>query len=144
MAGNAVQADRALQRGAVEPAATTRATGRGTVLGAAVTDALADFVVQFGRERAAADAGGVGLGDAQHVVDRIGADAGTGQCATDGGVGAGDVRVGAVVDVQQCALRTFEQHALTLLAQVVQDAGHVGLHRLHVFAEGERFVEGLL
>ncbi len=41
-------------------------------------------------------------------------------------------------------LRAFEQHALTLLAQVVQDAGHVGLHRLHVFAEGQRLVEGLL
>jgi hypothetical protein len=45
-----------------------------------------------------------------------------------------------VVDVQQRTLRTFEQHALTLLAQVVQDAGHVGLHRLHV----QPAVEGLL
>ena len=53
---------------------------------AAVADALADFVVEFGRERAAADARGVGLGDAEHVVDRVGADAGAGERAADRGV----------------------------------------------------------
>lgn len=49
-----------------------------------------------------------------------------------------------MVDVQQCALRAFEQHALALLAQVMQDAGHIRLHRLHVLAERQCFVEGLL
>jgi hypothetical protein len=92
-------------------------------------------VVQFGRERAAADARGVGLGDAEHVVDRVRADAGAGQRAADGGVGRGDVGIGAVVDVEQRALRALEQHRLPCLAQVVQDAGHVGLHRLDVLAE---------
>ena len=56
----------------------------------------------------------------------------------------GDVRIGAVVDVEQRALRAFEQHALALLAQLVKDAGDVGLHRLDVFAEGQRLVERLL
>src|SRR5690606_30999374 len=126
----------------VHPAAAARTASGGAVLGTAVADALADLVVQLGRERAAADAGGVGLGDAQHVVDVLGADAGAGQRAADGGVGAGDVRIGAVVDVQQRALGAFEHHALALLAQLVADAGDVGLHRLDVLAELQRFLVG--
>src|SRR5690606_3416745 len=112
-----------------------RAASGGAIFLAAVADALADLVVQLRRERAAADAGGVGLGDAQHVVDRVRADAGAGQRAAGGGVGGRDVGIGAVVDVQQRPLRTLEQHALALLAQLVQHAGDVGLHRLDVFAE---------
>src|SRR5690606_18767142 len=68
-AGDAVDGHGALEGDDVHPAAAARAAGGGAVLGAAVADALADLVVQLGRERAAADAGGVGLGDAQHVVD---------------------------------------------------------------------------
>ena len=111
-AGDAVDRDRALERDDVHPAAAARAAGGGAEFLAALADALADFVVEFGRERAAADARGVGLGDAEHVVDRIRADAGAGERAADGGVGRGDVRIGAVVDVEQRALRAFEQHAL--------------------------------
>lgn len=49
-----------------------------------------------------------------------------------------------MVDVEQRTLRTFKQHALALLAQLVADAGHVGFHRLDVFAKRHRFIEGLL
>ena len=49
-----------------------------------------------------------------------------------------------MVDVEQRTLRAFEQHALALLAQLVKDAGDVGLHRFDVLAEGERVVERLL
>jgi hypothetical protein len=52
--------------------------------------------------------------------------------------------IGAVVDVEQRALRALEQHLLALLAQLVQDAGDVVLHRLDVLAEGQRLVEHLL
>src|SRR5690606_3492299 len=134
----------ALERDHVHPAAAAGAAGGGAVFLAAIADALPDFVVQFGRERAAADAGGVSLGDAEHVVDRVGADPGAGQRAAGGRVGGRDVGIGAVVDVQQRALRAFEQHAPALLAQVVQDAGDVALHRLDVLAEGQRLVERLL
>src|SRR5690606_13247377 len=109
-AGDAVDGHRALEGDDVHPAAAARTAGGGAVLGTAVADALADLVVQLGRERAAADAGGVGLGDAQHVIDVLRAHAGAGQRATDGGVGAGDVGIGAVVDVQQRALGALEQH----------------------------------
>src|SRR5690606_16353345 len=59
---DAVDRDRALERDDVDPAAAARAAGRRAELGAALADALADRVVQFGRKRAAADAGRVGLG----------------------------------------------------------------------------------
>src|SRR5690606_32853373 len=136
-ATDATDRDGALERDDVDPAAAARAAGGGAVFLATVANALAHVVVQPGRERAAANAGGVGLGDAEHVVDRVRANAGTGQRAADGGVGTGDVRVGAVVNVEQRTLRAFVQHPLTLLAQVVQDAGDVGLHRLDVLAEGQ-------
>ncbi len=71
----------------------------------------------------------------------LGADAGAGECAADRGVGRGDVRVGAVVDVEQRALRAFEQDVAAVLAHVVQDGGDVVDHRADVFAPGERFVE---
>ena len=43
---------------------------------AAFADGAAGLVVQFGRERAFADAGRIGLGDAQHIADRLGPEAG--------------------------------------------------------------------
>src|SRR5690606_37063906 len=134
-ATDAVDRHRALQRDDVDPAAAARAAGGGAVFLAAVAQALAVFVVELGRERAAADAGGVGLADAQHVVDRVRTHAGAGQRTANGGVGAGDVGIGAVVDVEQRALRALVQHLLALLAQLVEDAGDVGLHRLDVLAE---------
>src|SRR5690606_1415873 len=92
-AADAVDGDRALERNDVDPAAAARAAGGGAVLLATVTQALPGRIVQLGRERTAADAGRVGLADAQHVVDRVRAHAGTGQRAADGGVGAGDVGI---------------------------------------------------
>ncbi len=76
--------------------------------------------MQLGRERAGADARGVGLGDAEHVADRAGADAGAGRRLPRHGVGRGDVRIGAVVDVEHGALRALEQDAVAALARVVE------------------------
>src|SRR5690606_11087084 len=70
-ATDAVDRHRALERDDVDPAAAARAAGGGAVLLATVADALPDFVMQFGRERPTAHARGVGLGDAEHVVDRV-------------------------------------------------------------------------
>src|SRR3546814_11289520 len=55
------------------------------------------------------------------VVDRVRAHAGASQRAANGGVARRHVRIGAVVDVEQGALRTFVQHLLSLLAQVVEE-----------------------
>ena len=95
----------------VEPAAAALAPGDGAELVAALAEPLADLVVELGRERAGADAGGVGLDDAEHEAGRRRAEAGAGRGGAGDGVGRGDERIGAVIDVEQHALRAFEQDA---------------------------------
>ncbi len=68
--------------------------------------------VQLGRVRAPADAGRVGLGDAEHVVDRPRAEATADHRVAGHRVGAGDERVGAVVDVEHRALGALEEELL--------------------------------
>src|SRR6185312_5095952 len=50
----------------VEPAAAPRPAGDGAELAAALAEPLTGFVVELGRERTAADACRIGLGDAEH------------------------------------------------------------------------------
>ena len=69
---------------------------------------VAEVVVELGRERAGADAGRVRLRDAPDLVDVLRADAGAGAGAAGHEVRAGDERIGAVVDVEQRALRALE------------------------------------
>ena len=92
---------------------------------AALAEALADRVGELGRERARADARGVGLGEAQHVADRARPHAGAGRRLRRHRVGRGDERIGAVVDVEQRALRALEQDALARAALAVEQRPHV-------------------
>src|SRR5690606_39522291 len=92
--------------------------------------------------RAGADAGGVGLGDAEDVVQVQRAEAGTGGGAAGGGAGAGHVRVGAVVDVQQRALGALEHDVGAGLAQLVPARGDVGDHGLVDFRIAQGLVQG--
>ena len=61
------------------------------------------LLVGLAGERPGADAGQVGLGDAEHAVDPGRADAEAGAGAAGDRVGAGDERIGAVVEVEQRA-----------------------------------------
>ena len=85
--------------------------------------------LQFGRERPLADARRVGLGDAEHVVDGARAEAGAGRRLRRHGVGRGDERIGAVVDVEQRALRAFEQDALALAPLAVEQRARPCRHK---------------
>ena len=96
----------------VEPAAAALAARDGAEFVAAFAEALADLVVQLGGERAFADARGVGLGDAEHEADGARPEARARRRLAGDRVRRGDVRIGAVIDVEQRALRAFEQHAL--------------------------------
>ena len=66
------------------------------------------FVTSSNTVSGAADAGAIGLGDAQHIADGLGAEARAGGGGARNRVGRGDERVGAVIDIEQCALRAFE------------------------------------
>ena len=60
-----------LQRRGVEPAAAPRPPGRRAELVAARGELPPDVVVELGGKRPGAHARGVGLGDAQHVMQRL-------------------------------------------------------------------------
>ena len=73
---DAVDLHRLADQHGIEPAAAARPAGDGAELAAALAEQPAGLVGQLGRERAGADARGVGLGDAEHVVERARAQAG--------------------------------------------------------------------
>ena len=75
IAGDAADRDRLAHQHRVEPAAAALAAGDRAELVAALAEPLADLVVELGREGARADAGGVGLDDAEHEARRRRADA---------------------------------------------------------------------
>src|SRR5690606_18292843 len=139
-----VDLDRPTQDHRIEPAAATRTSGGGAELVAAGSQALADVIEQLGGERTGADTGGVGLGDTQHVIQIQRADTGTGGGPPGGSVGAGDVGIGTVVDVQQCALGTLEHDVGTLTAQLVQTRGHIGDQGLQPVGKVQCLFQGLL
>ena len=69
-AGDAADRGRLAHQHRVEPAAAALAAGDGAELVAALAELLADLIVLLGREGAGADAGGVGLDDAEHEAGR--------------------------------------------------------------------------
>src|SRR5262249_17887031 len=132
---DAVDLHRAFECDQVDPAAAARTPGGRAEFVAAFAQRFAGGVVEFGGKRAAADARRVRLADAEHVVDVARAHAGAGAGATDGGVGRGHERIGAVVDVEQRALRAFKKYTFAVFAQAMQRGGDVVDHRLDVVAE---------
>ena len=100
--------DRAPQRHGVEPAAAPAPAGHRAELVADPRQVLAVFIEQLGRKRSRADPRGVGLHDAEHVIEHARSDAGAGGGAAGGGVRRGHERIGADVDIEHRALRAFE------------------------------------
>ena len=134
-AGEAVESHRVAERHEVEPAAAPGAASGGTELAARLAQAVAHLVVELRGEGAGAYPRDVGLGDAPGLVDVLRphprADAGR---AGDG-VGRGDERIGAVVDVEQRALGAFEQHEPAAVERVPDDPLGVRDERLEPMAE---------
>src|SRR5690606_28341185 len=91
-----------------------------------------------------ADTRGVGLDDAEHVIEVTRADAGAGGSAAGRGVRRGHVRVGAEVDVEQRALRALEKDVAAFAVNAVQGLGDVGHHRRELLAEREVLLQRLL
>ena len=130
--GEAVEANGLAQHDAVEPAGTTPTTRDGAELTADLDEAVAVVVGELGRKRSGADAGGVGLRDADDAVDVAGPEAGSGACTAGRRVGRRDVRIGAVVEVEERRLGAFEQHVGPGRQGVVQQAHGVGDVRARV------------
>src|SRR5271169_1879509 len=93
----------------IEPAAAPLAPGIDAEFLAAAADLLADLIMQFGRKWALADPGRIGLAYPQDIVDRARAETRAGGRLRRNRVGRGDVRIGAVIDIEQRALRALKQ-----------------------------------
>src|SRR6185437_2421175 len=143
-AGDAVQLDRALQRRGVEPAGAPRPAGGGAELLSALAQPLADVVGQLGRERPAADARCIRFCNPQNIMQVMRAYSSAGGRGAGDAVGGRDERIGAVVDVEERALRTLEQQVLARAVRVVQSARHVGDELREPRRERQRFVQGFL
>src|SRR5690554_3785057 len=126
----AVDGHRALHGRAVEPAAAARAARDGAEFLAHFGQARTDVVVQFGGEWPRADTGGVSLCDAQNVIEHLRAHPCPGRRRTSHAIAAGDERVRAMVDVEQRALRPFEQQPRTRLGSLAEFVRDVGNHAL--------------
>ncbi|RMN95057.1 hypothetical protein ALQ50_05526 [Pseudomonas coronafaciens pv. coronafaciens] len=133
---NAVDFDGTTQDDGIEPATTTCATGGGAELVATLGQKRTNVVEQLGRKRPRTHTRGVSLGDTQNVIQIHRTETRTGGDAASSGVGAGDVRIGAVVDVQQRALGTFEHDVLAIATHLMQrssDVEHQRLEQVSVF-----------
>ena len=103
----------------IAPPAPARPSGGGTKLAAQAVQVVGDAGI-LGRERAFADTGRVGLGHAHHTVDPMRRHARPGARTPGRRVRRCHVRIGAVVDVEVGALRSFEQNGHAGLQSAVQ------------------------
>ena len=108
----------------IEPAAAPLAPGHGAEFTAPLAQPFAIRIVQFGRERAFTYAGGIGLDDPQHEINRGRTHACPGRRLPCNGVRAGDIGVSAIVDVQKRPLRALEKDALSRAPRLGQHFPH--------------------
>jgi hypothetical protein len=110
------------ERHEVEPAAAPRTTSGRAELPAGLTETVAHLVVELSGEGPGPHTRHVGLGDAPRVVDVLGPDACTHARRPGDRIGRRDEGIGAVVDVEQRALRALEQDEPAAVQRVPDDA----------------------
>ena len=132
----------------VEPTAAAGASGGCAEFATHPVEHVADSLVFCG-EWAFADAGGVGFYHAQHAVDVVRGYARAGAGATGGGVGTGNVRVSAVVDIEEGALGAFKQdfaplfHGVMEIDHRISNEGAEEFRGFHASSEGAFKVDRL-
>src|SRR5436305_7973939 len=100
----------------IEPAAATWPPGHRAEFAPSLAKAASNLVVLFGGERPLAHPRRVGLADAEHIIDRAGPHPAAGRGLPRHRVRRGHERIGAVVDIEQRALRALEKDALAFAA----------------------------
>ena len=115
----------------VEPARAAPPPCIGAVFMAALDEQVADGIAveELARERARTDAGRVRLHDADDALDRPRPHPGTGTHAARDRIARRHVRIGAVVEIEECGLGAFEQHPLLRVERVVDEVDRVVDHR---------------
>src|SRR5580700_6387254 len=135
---------RATQRDRVEPAAAAAPSGHRAEFVADAREMLAVLIEQLGWKGSGANPRGVGLDETEHAVEHPRTQARAGRGITGGGVGGGDERVGAQIDVEHRALRALEEHARIGLAQLMEAARDIRQQWNDLRAERQLLIERLL
>ena len=107
-------------------------------------EVFAHLVQELRRERTRADPRRVGLDDAEHVVDGTRPDPGARAGAAGSGVRRSHKGIGALVDVQQGALRPLEQDVAAGPAIVVQERDDIGHEGQNSLPESQQALQRLL
>ena len=141
--GDAVDARCVAGDHGVEPPATSGTAGGHADLAPGLREVLTPLVEQFRGERTRADAGGVGLQNAEHRGDLVRSDTRPDSGAASRRIRRRHVGIRAVVDVEQRALRTLEQHRLATFERLVQQELRVGDAMLEALGLGEDLVDDL-
>src|SRR5688572_8941848 len=115
----------------VEPSASPRTAGSRAELVAELPRSLAELAFHLGGQRSTTDTRRVRLHHAKHGIDGRRRDAGTDRGAPGGRVARCDVRIGAVIDVEQRSLRPLEQHRSAALHGAMN-------HQADVFREWQQ------
>src|SRR5215211_87107 len=119
--GEPVEAHGVAQRHQVEPPAAPFAAGRRAALAAPLADERAEVVVELGRKRPRANPRRVCLRHAPYLVDVPRANAGPDARGTGNGVGGGDERIRAVVEVEERPLGALEDHGAPGIQRLPED-----------------------
>src|SRR5437899_3881625 len=90
----------------------------------------------FAWKRSLAYARGIGFHDADDAIHAMGRNAGAGAGAAGGGIGRGNERIGAVIDIEEGALRAFEQNILSALDGLMEEHNGVRHEGFQVIAGG--------
>lgn len=139
-----VESSRVAESNQVEPTTAPGSAGGGAVFMALIADLLTDFVILFGGEWAFADASGVSFANSKGVVDVTGADSGAETGSACGGVAAGDVGVGSVIEVEECSLGTFKEDAVAAPDSFLENGFGVRYVRFEPFGVFAIFVVEIL
>ena len=123
--GEPVEPGRMTQHRDVEPAGAAAAAGDGAELAPDVDESFPGLSVVLGGERAGADARAVRLGDADDTGDPLRTDARPGARPAGHRIRGRDVRIGAVVEVEERGLGALEEHMLAGLQRFVHERDRV-------------------
>src|SRR6185503_12232878 len=127
----AVDADRIPNRDRVKPPAPPGTAGDGTELLATFTKPIAKIAGELGRQWPLTHASRVSLRRTKYAVDAARTNPKTGTHTANRRIRRRHVRVGAVIDVEERALRTFEHDRLAFGAGLMEEDGHISDPRLH-------------
>ena len=124
------------QHHAVEPTRPPASPGDRAELAADVDEAIAVVVGQLGRERAGTDPGRVRLRDPDDTIDVARTEPGAGARPARRRVGGRDVRIGAVVEIEERRLGALEEKMGAGRQGIVEEADRVGDVRRQAGGEG--------